>query len=121
LNQCQSFQLYYVYQYYSIFISSLIGLIMDPKWRIIALTLMAITFILLVVSTMSTNWREDHEGRIDVFITHGLWRICRDIKFGATLDHKCMSGLANDAPGKFSMYFCNASGVTLFQPGNNTE
>lgn len=74
---------------------------MDPKWRIIALSLMAITLIFLVVATMSTNWREDHEGRIDVFITHGLWRICRDIKFGATLDHKCLSSLANDAPDWF--------------------
>jgi len=74
---------------------------MDPKWRIISLSLMAITLILLVVATMSTNWREDHEGRIDVFITHGLWRICRDIKFGATLDHKCIGALANEAPDWF--------------------
>lgn len=77
------------------------GLIMDPKWRVIALSLMAICLVLLVVSTMSTNWREDHEYRIDVFITHGLWRICRDIKFGATLDHKCLSALANEAPDWF--------------------
>lgn len=74
---------------------------MDPIWRIISLSLMAITLVLLVVATMSTNWREDHEGRIDVFVTHGLWRICRDIKFGATLDHKCMSSLANEAPDWF--------------------
>lgn len=74
---------------------------MDPKWRIIALSLMAVTLVLLVVSTMSTNWREDHEGRIDVFVTHGLWRICRDIKFGATLDHKCLSSLANEGPDWF--------------------
>ncbi|XP_066934434.1 uncharacterized protein [Clytia hemisphaerica] len=77
------------------------GLIMEPKWRIISLSLMAVTLVLLVAATMSTNWREDHEGRIDVFITHGLWRICRDIKFGATLDHKCMASLANNAPDWF--------------------
>lgn len=76
---------------------------MDPKWRIISLTLMGVTFILLVISTMSTNWREDHESRIDVFVTHGLWRICRDIKFGATLDHKCLSDLANQAPRKITI------------------
>ena len=45
---------------------------MEPKWRIISLSLMAVTLILLVVATMSTNWREDHESRIDVSITHGL-------------------------------------------------
>ena len=72
---------------------------MDPKWRIVSLSLMAITLILLVAATMTTNWRKDHESRIDVFITHGLWRICRDIKFGATLDHQCMASLANEAPG----------------------
>jgi len=76
-------------------------LVMDPKWRIIALSLMGITLVFLVLATMTTGWRVDEESRMNVLTTHGLWRICRDIKFGATLDHKCLSELANEAPSWF--------------------
>jgi len=76
-------------------------LVMDPKWRVICLSMMGITFVILLVAVMSTGWREDQEDRYNVFITHGLWRICRDIKFGATLDHDCSSSYANDAPDWF--------------------
>ena len=73
---------------------------MEPKWRILSLSLMGSTFVILLLAVMSTNWREDQEDRYNVYITHGLWRICRDIKFGATLDHKCLSAYANDGPSK---------------------
>lgn len=74
---------------------------MDPKWRVITLSGMAITFMFLVVATFSTNWREDHEYVMNVFTTHGMWRICRDIIHGATVDHACLAKLANDAPTWF--------------------
>lgn len=76
-------------------------LIANPKWRIAALSCMAVAFIILVVAVMTTGWREDEEDRYNVLITHGLWRICRDITFGATLDHKCKSEYANDGPDWF--------------------
>lgn len=78
-----------------------IGLIMNPIWRVICLSLMAITLIFLTLSTFTTAWREDDESVINVFSTIGLWRICRDIKHGATVDHKCLGELANDAPTWF--------------------
>lgn len=71
------------------------------RWRVLSLSLMAVTFIILLTATMSTNWREDQEDRYNVYITQGLWRICRDIKFGATLDHKCLAEYANDGPDWF--------------------
>ena len=77
------------------------GLVMDPKWRIACLTLMGMTLIILVVAVMSTGWREDQEDRYNVFITHGLWRVCRDITFGSTVDHACASSFANEAPDWF--------------------
>lgn len=73
---------------------------MNPKWRIIALSLMGVALVFLVLATMSTGWREDLEASMNVFVTHGLWRICRDITFGATVDHACLSSLANAAPGR---------------------
>ena len=71
---------------------------MKPIWRIVSLSLMGITFVILLLAVMTTNWREDHEERNDVFITHGLWRICRDIRFHATVDHKCFSEYASNGP-----------------------
>jgi len=76
-------------------------LMTDPKWRIICLSAMGVTLVMLLASVMSTGWRVDQEDRYNVAITHGLWRICRDIKFGATLDHVCASSFANDAPDWF--------------------
>lgn len=71
---------------------------METKWRILALSSMGVAFVILLTAVTSTNWREDQEDRYNVFITHGLWRICRDIKFGATLDHKCSSSYSTDGP-----------------------
>merc|ERR1711962_26029 len=72
-----------------------------PQWRIATLVLMGVTLAFLTVATMSTGWREDREDRYDVYITHGLWRVCRDIKFGATVDHQSMTSYANEAPDWF--------------------
>lgn len=72
--------------------------VMDTKWRIIPLLLMGFSFVMTLVATITTNWREDEESRYDVFITHGLWRICRDIKFGSTFDHKCHAEYASNGP-----------------------
>ena len=82
--------------------------------RVIALLFMALTFVFLAVTTMSTHWREDEDDRFGVHITLGLWRICRDIKFGATLDHKCDVTLSNNAPSKYTVLFY--FGPTLRQP-----
>lgn len=71
---------------------------MHPKWRVISLSVMATSLIFLTIAVSSTHWREDREPWIDVLSTLGMWRICRDIRFGATLDHKCLASLANDAP-----------------------
>ena len=65
----------------------------------ISLSVMATSLIFLTIAVSSTHWREDREPWIDVLSTLGMWRICRDIRFGATLDHKCLASLANDAPG----------------------
>lgn len=70
----------------------------DTKWRVISLLAMGTSFVLVLIATISTNWREDQEDRYDVLITHGLWRICRDIKFGSTFDHKCSAQYASDGP-----------------------
>lgn len=58
-------------------------------YRTTALLSMAITFIVLTVATMSTDWRQDKDDHFNVFVTLGLWRICRDVTYGATVDHKC--------------------------------
>ena len=38
-----------------------------------------------------------------VLVTHGLWRMCRDITPGATVDHKCSGEYANDAPNLYQV------------------
>lgn len=77
------------------------GLVRNPIWRVVCLVLMASTFIFLLIATMSTGWRVDQEDRYNVVITHGLWRACRDITFGATVDHLCSTSFTNDAPDWF--------------------
>ena len=74
---------------------------LQPRWRMMTLILMGTTVVLLTVATMSTGWREDQEDRYDVFITHGLWRVCRDIKFGSTVDHQCLTKYTNEGPSWF--------------------
>ena len=77
---------------------------MDLKFRVLTLSFMSFALIFLLISTMSTGWRMDEESRMMVDTTIGLWRICRDIKFGATVDHDCLSSLANQAPSMWYLY-----------------
>ena len=67
------------------------------------MTFMSFALTFLLISTMSTGWRMDSESRMMVNTTIGLWRICRDIIFGATVDHDCLSSLANQAPSWFQV------------------
>jgi len=79
------------------------SLMMHPKWRVISLSVMATSLVFLSIAVSSTHWRIDHEPWIDVLSTLGMWRICRDIKFGATLDHKCLTSLPNNAPAWYQV------------------
>lgn len=97
-------------------------LVTKPKWRIISLSLMGISLVFVVAASFSVNWREDHEGRYNVDITHGIWRVCRDIRFGATVNHNCSSQYANEAPDWFQcmrafMLIANLSCLVGFAHG----
>ncbi|XP_065655732.1 uncharacterized protein LOC100209915 [Hydra vulgaris] len=76
---------------------------MNLKFRVLTMTFMSFALIFLLVSTMSTGWRMDTESRMNVYTTFGMWRICRDIIFGATVDHNCLSSLANAAPAWYQV------------------
>jgi len=85
------------------------GQVMTPKWRIISLTMMGFSFVCISLSAASTHWRLDHEPWLDIDTTYGMWRICRDITFGATIDHQCGSSpeavdLANNAEPWYQVF-----------------
>lgn len=76
----------------------------SAKWRIYTLVAMGTSLVCVTIALGSTDWREDNEPWLNIKSTYGAWRICRDIKFGATLDHQCFTSLTNNAPLWFQCF-----------------